>query len=93
VLVSGRPKVTVEFYGMARQRAGCARTYVTAGTVAEALAAAVRACPGLGAAVRPDGGVVKEYLVSVNGQRFVRAGEQELREGDAVLVLGADAGG
>ncbi len=86
-------RVTVEFYGMARQRAGCARADLEAGTVAEALAAAVRACPGLGAVVRPDGGVAKEYLVSVNGERFVREAGQELREGDAVLLLGADAGG
>jgi molybdopterin converting factor small subunit len=85
--------VTVEFFGTARQRAGCARTDVTAGTIAEALAVLVRACPGLGDVLRPDGGVAKEYLVSVNGQRFVRDGGQPLREGDAVLVLGADAGG
>jgi molybdopterin converting factor small subunit len=91
--VSGAPRVTVEFFGMARQRAGCARADVTAGTVAEALAAAARACPGVRDLVRPDGGVAKEYLVSVNGERFVREGGQSLREGDAVLVLGADAGG
>jgi molybdopterin converting factor small subunit len=88
-----RPRVTVEFFGTARQRSGCARLEVTAGTLAEALSAVVRACPGLRDAVRPDGGLAKEYLLSVNGERFVREGGQPLREGDAVLLLGADAGG
>jgi molybdopterin converting factor small subunit len=93
VHVTGPPRVTVEFFGMARQRAGCARMEVAAGNIAEALSAVSRACPALRDVMGTDGGVAKEYLVSVNGQRFVREGGQALREGDAVLVLGADAGG
>ena len=79
--------VCVEFYGLARQRAGVAEVNVAAATVREALEAAERetglsviACPHL-------------YLVSVNGNHFTTDPDESLAAGACLLILGADAGG
>ncbi|MBX9626947.1 MAG: hypothetical protein K2X82_24310 [Gemmataceae bacterium] len=80
--------VRVEFYGLARLRAGVAGAAVEAATVADALAAA---CPGL--AVVRAGRVAPEYLLSVGGGRFTTNPDDALAAGDTLLVLGADAGG
>lgn len=87
------PTVTVEFYGMPRQRAGRAELTVVASTVAELLEAVERACPGLVGLRRPDGRLAAHYLLSVEGRQFVTDLRQELRPGDRVLLLSADAGG
>jgi molybdopterin converting factor small subunit len=86
-------KVTVEFFGIPRQRAGVAELVVEAGTVAEALAAVERACPRLAGLVRADGQVAPEFLLSWEGQRFTRDLGARLRAGDRLLILSADAGG
>ncbi|MBX9579162.1 MAG: hypothetical protein K2X87_02550 [Gemmataceae bacterium] len=82
------PRVRVEFYGLARLRAGAAGAAVEAATVRDALRAA---CPGL--AVVRDGRVAPEYLLSVGGGRFTADPDEPLADGDSLLVLGADAGG
>jgi molybdopterin converting factor small subunit len=92
-MAEGAGLVTVEFYGVPRQRAGRAELTVTARTVAELLEAVERACPGLSGLRRPDGRLAAHYLLSVEGQRFVSDVGQELRPGDRVLLLSADAGG
>ena len=84
-------RVRVEFYGLARLRAGVAELTAEAGTVGEALGAAQAACPGL--RVLRDSRVSPEFLVSVGGRRFTADPDEPLADGDAVLVLGADAGG
>jgi len=85
--------VTVEFFGVPRQRAGRAEVIVQANTVAELLAAIERACPGLAGLVQTDGRLAPHYLLSIGGQRFVTDVRQELRPGDRLLLLSADAGG
>jgi len=85
--------VTVEFFGMPRQRSGCAELVVPAGTMAEVLHAVARACPGLNALVRADGSLAPQYLLSLDGQRFVSEPHERLRPGAHVLLLSADAGG
>jgi molybdopterin converting factor small subunit len=85
--------VTVEFYGVPRQRAGRAELAVPARTVGELLAAVEAACPGLAELRRPDGRVAAHYLLSIDGREFVTDVRQELRPGDRVLLLSADAGG
>ena len=89
----GTASVTVEFYGVPRQRAGRAELTVTAGTVAEVLAAVEAACPGLAGLRRPDGRLAPHYLLSIDGREFVADVRQQLRPGDRVLLLSADAGG
>jgi molybdopterin converting factor small subunit len=91
--VPGPTTVTVEFYGIPRQRAGRAELDVSAGTVAEALTAVERACPQLAGLLAPAGQLCPHYLVSLQGHRFVTALDQPLHSGDRLLLLSADAGG
>ncbi|HMC65934.1 MAG TPA: hypothetical protein VKI65_13425 [Gemmataceae bacterium] len=86
-------QVTVEFYGIPRQRAGRAELAVSAETVAEALTAVERQCPALKELVQADGRVSPHYLVSIEGEHFVSDLQQPLAAGNRLLVLSADPGG
>ncbi|HEY2786775.1 MAG TPA: hypothetical protein VGJ05_17575 [Fimbriiglobus sp.] len=81
------PNVEVEFYGVARLRAGVVGTDVSADTVGAALAELARTFPALGDVAG------KHYLISLNGDRFVRELHQTLPEGTRLVILSADAGG
>ena len=83
--------IRVEFYGLARLRAGRTGLLVAAATVDSALAAADAACPDLRS--RCGTGLSREYRVSVGGRYFTDNPAEPLSDGDALLVLGADAGG
>jgi molybdopterin converting factor small subunit len=83
--------IRVEFYGLARLRAGRPELLVDARTVGAALTLADAACPDLRS--RRDAGLAPEYRVSVGGRYFTDNLGEPLAEGDSVLVLGADAGG
>jgi molybdopterin converting factor small subunit len=85
--------VTVEFLGIPRQRAGRAELVVAAGTVAETLTAVERSCPAFTDLVSADGKLASQYVLSVNGGRFLRDLNYPLAPGDRLLVLSADAGG
>jgi molybdopterin converting factor small subunit len=85
--------VTVEFYGVPRQRAGCAEVTVPAGPVVEVLVAVESRCPGLRGLTTPDGHLAPQYLVSLNGEQFVTDFQRLLEPGSRVLLLSADAGG
>jgi molybdopterin converting factor small subunit len=92
-MADGPGLVTVEFYGVPRQRAGRAELAVAARTVGEMLEAVERACPRLAGLRRPDGRLAAHYLLSIDGREFVADVRQQLRPGDRVLLLSADAGG
>jgi hypothetical protein len=85
--------MTVEFYGIPRQRAGRAQLAVDADTAAAALAWVAVACPELGGLVSPDGRLARQYLLSVDGERFVADLAEPLPPGTRLLLLSADAGG
>jgi molybdopterin converting factor small subunit len=85
--------VTVEFFGMPRQRAGRAELCVQADTVAELLNSVVKTCPGLADIIQADGRPAPQYLLSINGQRFADRATQPLVPGSRVVLLSADAGG
>ena len=85
--------VTVEFYGIPRQRAGCAELVLEAETVGELLEKIQEECPGLKGLVSEQGWWPKEYLLSINGERFVSGLEELLKSGERILLLSADAGG
>jgi hypothetical protein len=91
--VSGNGLVTIEFFGIPRQRAGRAELVAPAGTVAELLAEVRHACPGLANLTQADGRLAPHYLLSIDGQRFVTDLQESLRPGGRLLVLSADAGG
>jgi hypothetical protein len=91
--VNGAGWVTLEFFGMPRQRAGRPELCVRAATAAEALAVAAHECPGLAGVVGDDGRLGRHYLLSLDGQRFVTDLRQPLGPGERLLLLSADAGG
>jgi molybdopterin converting factor small subunit len=86
-------EVIVEFYGIPRQRAGRAELLLSPGTVAELLAQVQEHCPGLRGLVDDQGQVSKEFLLSIDGERFVVDLNERLKPGARVLILSADAGG
>jgi hypothetical protein len=86
-------RVTVELLGLARHRAGRAEVLVAGRTVAELLRAVGRACPGLGGILQDDGQVSPQYLVSLDGERFVADPAVAVPAGGRLLILGADPGG
>ncbi|HEX8203683.1 MAG TPA: hypothetical protein VF590_24620 [Isosphaeraceae bacterium] len=85
--------ITVELYGVPRLRAGVARVPLEAATLGEALRGLGRACPALEGSVLRDGGLHPAYRLSINGDHFVADPGQPLADGDALLLLAADAGG
>jgi sulfur-carrier protein len=85
-------RVTIEFFGIPRERAGLTELQVKAATVGEALYAAARHCPALHGLIH-DGRIAPHYRISINGQRFVTDLDEKLAEGDRVLILSADVGG
>jgi molybdopterin converting factor small subunit len=85
--------VTVEFFGVPRQRAGRAELVVPTGTIAETLAAVSRSCPALADLVQAGSKLAPHYALSLNGQRFLRDLDHLLVPGDRLLLLSADAGG
>ena len=86
-------EITVEFFGMARQRAGRSTLTVAAATLTEVLHAIERACPQLGSLRGPDGQLAKHFLLSLDGQRFLRDVTAAVPAGTHLLLLSADAGG
>jgi molybdopterin converting factor small subunit len=85
--------ITVEFFGIPRQRAGCAETTVRGETLAEVLAALEHAHPGLHGLRGADGGPARQFLLSLDGTRFLSDPGQRLEPGSRLLLLSADAGG
>ena len=85
--------ITVEFYGIPRQRAGRAELCLQANTVADLLESVKRACPGLADLVGRDGKLAPHYLLSIDGSNFVTDTRQKLAPGIRLLLLSADAGG
>jgi hypothetical protein len=86
------PQITVELYGMPRQRAGRAEITLQARTLGELLLAVQTACPEL-TLLEPDGRIVPHIRISLTGQRFLTDPAEELPPGERVLILSADAGG
>jgi molybdopterin converting factor small subunit len=86
-------EVTVEFYGIPRQRAGREEMTVQAQTLGDLLSALERACPGLAGLVQADGRLASHYLLSLDGKEFTTDGKQPLKRGQRLLLMSADAGG
>ena len=86
------PRITVEFFGTARLRAGRSDLPIEAATVADALTATARECPAL-AGVVDNGKLSGHYLASVNAGPFLIDLHHPLAAGDRLLLLSADAGG
>jgi molybdopterin converting factor small subunit len=85
--------VAVEFFGIARQRAGTPKTAAAPGRLGDVLADLAERFPRFGEEC-VDGRALRDgFLANVNGERFVHDPDVALRPGDALLVFSADAGG
>jgi molybdopterin converting factor small subunit len=86
--------VRVEFFGIPRERAGVdAIELRDPQTLGQALGMLCGQLPGLAASCLEDGALKAGYLANLNGERFTTDLMAQLRPGDAVLILSADAGG
>ncbi|MHC4954520.1 MAG: MoaD/ThiS family protein [Planctomycetota bacterium] len=85
--------VRVEFFGVARARAGVASIDVDAATLGEALLAAVARHPDLAGEVISGDRPADGYLVSLDGERFLNDPTLALAPGARLLLLSAHAGG
>ena len=83
----------VEFFGIPRHRAGCAMAHIDGETLADVLAALARSYPRLLGLQRPDGSPSPQYLVSLDGSRFLTDPQERLEPESRLLLLSADAGG
>jgi molybdopterin converting factor small subunit len=93
ILSVATPTVTVELLGLARHRAGRPELVVGGRTIAEVLRAVGSACPGVADVLQSDGTVSRQYLVSVDGERFIEDASEAMSSCRRLLILGADSGG
>jgi len=85
--------VTVEFFGIARQRAGAARVEIDAANIGEAFDRLTLEYPRWADACLADGRLKPLFLANLNSRTFVTNRNQRLRDGDHLLILAADVGG
>jgi molybdopterin converting factor small subunit len=85
--------ITVELFGIPRQRAGTAKTQAEGARLDEVLLDLARRFPRLAEACIANGQLQGGYLANLNGQRFVSDPSTALAAGDSLLILSADAGG
>ena len=87
----------VEFYGMARQWSGLREVGIEpAGgqmTLAAALAGLAGAVPRFGEKCLVGGCLHPALVANLDGQQFVTDPATPIRNGQALLILSADAGG
>ncbi len=85
--------IHVEFYGIPRQRAGCAQIDVDAADLATLLMEVGQKLPQLENVCMVRGQLKAGYLANINGRTFVSDANTALVDGDSVLILSADGGG
>lgn len=85
--------ITVELFGIPRQRAGLAQTTASGARLDEVLADLAQQFPRLAEECIAGGQLRHGYLANLNGQRFIADPATPLAAGDALLILSADAGG
>ncbi|MBX3437990.1 MAG: MoaD/ThiS family protein [Planctomycetaceae bacterium] len=85
--------VTVEFFGIARQRAGVASIEVDAGSIGEAFDRLAPQLPRWADACLARGQLKPIFRANLNARAFVADRNHPLRDGDHLLILAADAGG
>ena len=86
-------QVTIELFGIPRQRAGIAEITVTACTIADALQQLAASSPNLDGLLQQNGTLSPHYLLSINGVRFVGQLQEMLPPHARLLLFSADAGG
>ena len=86
--------MTVEFYGIPRQRAGVAHTTAAGTTLGEVLADLAARFPEFDADCLESSSTLRPQVVAnLGGNRFIRDPHTPLSEDDILLILSADSGG
>jgi molybdopterin converting factor small subunit len=85
--------IHIEFYGMARLRAGVAQTTAAGPRLGDVLADLGRRFPGLAETCFEHDHFKPGFLANLGGDRFVTDPDTRLNSGDSLLILSADAGG
>ncbi|MBI3462395.1 MAG: MoaD/ThiS family protein [Planctomycetes bacterium] len=85
--------VSVEFYGIPRERAGVAVTTAEGVCLGDVLADLCARFPRFAESCVADNRLRPEYAANLNGAQFVKSPETKVGPGDALLILSADAGG
>ena len=91
-------KVRIEFFGIARSRAGVSDDVLLfpdtdSVTLTQSLKELATRFPALAGECISDGVLTAGFTVNLNGERFVRDAGTPLHDGDCLLLLSADAGG
>ena len=85
--------ITVEFFGIARQRAGTATVQVQAASVRQAIVELDAKYPALRGVCWDSNGLLPGYIANRGGERFISDLDTPLAPGDSLLILSTDAGG
>lgn len=86
-------QVAVELFGIARSRAGVARTVAEGESLGDVLEELGRRFPQLAEACIDGRRLRSGFIANLGGNRFISAPETSLEEGDTVMLLSLDAGG
>jgi molybdopterin converting factor small subunit len=82
----------VELLGLPRERAGVSEVHLEAGTLGQLLMALAARFPAFSDLIAADR-LQPSITANLNGDRFISDPGTQLRKGDSVLILSADAGG
>ena len=89
--------ILVEFFGIARQRAGVSQLELrlpeAQSRLADVLGAIAGQAPALGGEWIAGGKLHASLAANLDGQRFVSDPATPIRDGQSLLILSADAGG
>ena len=88
--------IRVEFFGIARQRAGVASAEVSLpspATLGDCLAELAGHFPSFAKECIEQRRLKPAFAANIGGQRFVSTADAPLADGDTLLILSADAGG
>jgi molybdopterin converting factor small subunit len=83
----------VEFFGVARSRAGVEKVTLDADRLREVLVHFQEQLPSLAELCIENGELAPGWLLNINGAAFTRDLTTSLNDGDSVLLMPADAGG
>src|SRR5438034_724076 len=93
----GSMAIRVEFFGIARQRAGVSELKLSAPAAgvcfAHALEEVSRRLPALGRELIVGGQLHESLSANLDGARFISDPATPIRDGQCLLILSADAGG
>lgn len=85
--------ITVEFYGIARARAGVSETVATGKNLGEVLSDLEQRFPTLASSCILNGQLRAGFTANIGGSRFVTATDTPLPLDEPLLILSMDAGG